>query len=599
MARNTFNVDEELETGFNRAQMRRLLSYVVPFKWKIARTVLIMLSSSAATLVGPYLIKQAIDNKIPNKDIPGLVLLGAIYVVGLIWTGLSLNMRIKAMTQIGQSVIQRIRSDLFNHLQRLSFDYFDSRPHGKILVRVVNYVNSLSDLLSNGIINIVTDLFSLFVIIGFMFFMNVKLTLITLAGVPVLVTFILVIKNRQRKTYQILSNKLSNLNAYLHESISGIKITQAFTRERMNESIFNDVSEQYRASWMKNVKIQFSLWVAVENISVLTVSAIYLSGVYWFTKDVTAGELVAFIGYIGMFWQPITNIGNFYNAIINAMAYLERIFETMDEQPQIKNAESAKPMPPIEGRVTFEDVTFYYEQDGAAILKNIQFDVHPGETIALVGATGSGKTTIVSLISRFYDPSSGHVRIDGQDIKNIQLETLRAQMGVMLQDPFIFSGTIKDNIRYGRLDATDEEIVEAAKAVQAHDFIMEMEDGYDTEVNERGTRLSVGQRQLISFARALLANPRILILDEATSSIDTETELKLQHGLERLLVGRTSFIIAHRLSTIRDANRIFVIDHGQLIEVGNHVELMAAKGAYYRLYTSQVLFMKELNEDGL
>jgi len=453
-------------------------------------------------------------------------------------------------------------------------------------VRVVNYVNSLSDLLSNGLINLITDLFSLFVIVGFMLAIDVKLTLMAMLGFPVLAAVILLIKNAQRKAWQTLSNKQSNMNAYIHESINGIKVTQAYTREEENKRIFRDVSESYRSSWMKAVRIQFLLWPSIENISILTTSLIYVFGISQIGEGVTVGALVAFVGYTGMFWAPIANIGNFYNAIINATAYLERIFEMIDERPTIEDDPNAEELPIIRGKVDFKDVVFEYEE-GERILKNINLCVNPGETIALVGATGSGKTTIVSLLSRFYDVSGGRIEIDGVDISKVTIPSLRKQMGVMLQDPFIFSGTIMDNIRYGRLDATDEEVIAAAKAVQAHQFINNLADSYQTEVNERGTRLSTGQRQLISFARALLADPKILILDEATSSIDTETELALQKGLETLLAGRTSFIIAHRLSTIQNANRILVIDKGRIIEEGSHSELLNRKSYYWKLHQSQ------------
>ena len=586
MARNKFDVDEELESTFDLGQLKRMVGYLRPFKSKIILTVFLMLLASGATLTGPYLIKMAIDDKIPNGDVGGLALLAGFYLAAIIVTGFCLKYRIRMMSQIGQSVILQLRKDLFSHLQTLSFSYYDSRPHGKILVRVVNYVNSLSDLLSNGIINVITDLFSVLVIIGFMLAIDVKMTLAAMAGFPFLIGFIFLIKSAQRKAWQQLSNKQSNMNAYIHESLNGMKVTQAFAREEENEQIFHDVSNSYRSAWMKGVKIQFLLWPVIENISVITVSFVYVTGIFWLNGSVTAGELVAFIGYIWMFWQPLANIGNFYNAIINAMAYLERIFETIDEEPSIKNASNAGVLPPVRGEVKFDDVVFGYEGE-KHILEHVNFTVEPGDTIALVGATGSGKTTIVNLISRFYDTKSGSVRVDGTDIKTVTLSSLRSQMGVMLQDPFIFSGTIMDNIRYGRLDASDEEVVAASKAVQAHDFISEMEEGYETEVNERGTRLSSGQRQLISFARALLADPKILILDEATSSIDTETEIALQKGLEQLLEGRTSFIIAHRLSTIQNATRIFFIDGGRIVEQGTHNELMKKGGAYSKLYLSQ------------
>jgi len=587
MARNKFNVDEELETPFSFLHLKRLFTYIKPYKAKIILTVIIMLVASGANLIGPYLIKQAIDKEIPTKNISGLFILSAIYLLVLVVTGFCLKYRIRMMSEIGQNVVKKIREDLFVHLQKLSFSFYDSRPHGKILVRVVNYVNSLSDLLSNGLINLITDIFSLIVIIGFMLSIDVKLTLLTMVGFPVLAAIIFFIKNAQRRAWQDLSNKQSNMNAYIHESINGIKVTQAFSREEENKRIFQEVSSGYRTSWMKAVYIQFLLWPSIENISVLTVSLIYVVGIASIGHGVTVGALVAFVGYIWMFWTPLANIGNFYNAIINAMAYLERIFEMMDEKPTVISNPSASELKTIKGKVEFNHVVFGYEKD--RILDNIDFKVNPGDTIALVGATGSGKTTIVSLISRFYDVNSGQIKIDDVDISTVTIPSLRKQMGVMLQDPFIFSGTIMDNIRYGRLDASDEEVIKASKAVQAHQFIIELKDGYQTEVNERGTRLSTGQRQLISFARALLADPKILILDEATSSIDTETELALQKGLETLLVGRTSFIIAHRLSTIQKATRILFIDKGRILEEGSHEELLNRKGLYWKLYNSQHL----------
>lgn len=585
MARNKFNVDEELETPFNIAHLKRLLTYLKPYKTKIILTVLIMLAASGANLIGPYLIKQAIDVEIPGKNVQGLVILGIIYLGALTITGICLKYRIRMMSQIGHSVIKNIRKDLFTHLQKLSFAFFDSRPHGKILVRVVNYVNSLSDLLSNGLINLITDLFSLFVIIGFMLAIDVKLTMYAMAGFPVLAGIIFIIKNAQRKAWQNLSNKQSNMNAYIHESINGIKVTQAFVREEENKKIFFGVSNGYRGAWMRAVKIQFLLWPAIENISVLTVSLVYVIGIRMIGDGITVGALVAFIGYIWMFWTPLANIGNFYNAIINASAYLERIFEMMDEKPNISSKPGAIELPPIKGKVEFENVVFGYEESKRN-LDSINFKVNPGESVALVGPTGSGKTTIVSLISRFYDINSGAIKIDDTDIKSVSISSLRKQMGVMLQDPFIFSGTIMDNIRYGRLDASNEEVIEAAKAVQAHQFIMGLRDGYCTEVNERGSVLSNGQRQLISFARALLADPKILILDEATSSIDTETELALQKGLEALLAGRTSFIIAHRLSTIQNSTKILFIEKGKIVEEGTHEDLIQQRGHYWKLYTS-------------
>lgn len=593
MARNKFDIDEELESGFDIKQFKRMLGYLKPYKKKVILTVLMMLAASAAALLGPYLIKDAIDIRIPGKDVKGLMVLALIFLATLVINGVCMKLRIRNMSEIGQNVIYSIRKDIFEHLQKLPFNYYDSRPHGKILVRVVNYVNSLSDLLSNGIINLITDLFTLVAIIGFMLFLNVKLTLICMAGLPILIAAIMLVKNAQRKAWQKVSRKQANMNAYIHESICGIKVTQSFAREEENLDIFKNLNEGYRSAWMKAVKTQFLLWPIIENISILGVSMVFVAGISWLDKGVTTGIMIAFMGYIWRFWEPVTNLGNFYNAIVNSMAYLERIFETIDEKPLVDNLPGAGEMPAIKGRVTFDHVNFCYEQ-GERILKDVSFTVERGETIALVGTTGAGKTTIVNLISRFYDVECGQVRIDGTDVSKVTLHSLRSQMGVMLQDSFIFSGTIMDNIRYSRLDATDEEIINAAKAVKAHDFIIGLQDGYNTEVNERGSRLSAGQRQLISFARALLADPKILILDEATSSIDTNTELALQEGLERLLAGRTSFIIAHRLSTIKNASRIMYIDNGNIVEQGTHGELMKRKGAYWNLYTAQYRLLEAI-----
>ena len=586
VARNKFDIDEELETGFNLKHFIRLMGYLKPYKAQAAIAVLLMMAASVCALAGPYIVKVAIDSKIPEKDIPGLLLLAGAFLLALAVSAACLKLRIGIMSEIGQDVIYNIRKDLFTHLQKLPFAYYDSRPHGKILVRVVNYVNSLNDLISNGIINLVTDLFTLAAIIVFMLLLNVRLTMICMAGLPVLIASIILIKRAQRKAWQAVSRKQSNMNAYIHESICGIKVTQSFAREDENLNIFEKLNNNYRQSWMAAVRVQFLLWQIIDNISVLGVIAVFTVGIGWIGKGVTVGVLIAFIGYIWRFWEPINNLGNFYNAIITAAAYLERIFEAMDEKPSVADLPGARGIPRIKGRVEFKNVSFCYEGNDK-VLKNVSFKVNPGDAVALVGPTGAGKTTIVNLLCRFYDIQEGAILIDGTDIREATLESLRRQMGIMMQDTFIFSGTVMDNIRYGRLDATDKEVIEAAKAVKAHDFIMSLKDGYRTEVNERGSRLSAGQRQLISFARALLADPRILILDEATSSIDTKTEKALQEGLDKLLEGRTSFIIAHRLSTIKNATTIMYIDNGEIVEQGTHSELLAKRGAYWKLYAAQ------------
>lgn len=592
MARNKYDVDEVVEQKFDIKQLKRLVDYIRPYKGKMLFVLVLMLSSSGLGMFLPKFLQIEMDKYIPDKDIKSIVMLTALAGVIVLYSVISTRIKIDVTTKVGQDIIHTIREDIFKHLQELPFSYYDERPHGKIQVRVVNYVNNLSDLLSNGIINTITDLCNLIFILIFMFAMSPKLTLICLCGLPVLVIYVVFLKRRQSHAWQVQSNKQSNLNAYIAESINGIRVTQAFVREEKNMDIFNDLSMSYRNAWLKAVYYNFAMGPMVDLISTITTSFIYVVGVSCIINGgqsgVTVGVLIAFTAYISRFWAPINTIASFYNSLLTAISYLERIFETIDEPVEVKDAPDATDMPPIKGDVSFENVKFSYE-DGVPILKDVRFDVKQGQTIAIVGPTGAGKTTIVNLLSRFYNVDSGKVLIDGIDISKVKIHSLRTQMGVMMQDSFIFSGTIMDNIRYGNKTATDEEVIKAAKTVCAHDFIMEMEDGYNTQVNERGSRLSVGQRQLISFARALLADPAILILDEATSSIDTETEIVLQEGLNNLLKGRTSFIIAHRLSTIKNADTIMYIDKGGIVEAGSHDELLENKGAYYELYMSQYM----------
>lgn len=598
MARNKYDIDEKLEGDFNINYLKRISKYVKPYRGKMILTLFLMILTTSASLLGPYLIKDALDNRIPNNDIKGLVVLSLIYVATLIVIAVCSRYRIEFINDVGQSIIRDIRLDLFTHLQELPFSYYDSRPHGKIYVRVINYVNNIGNLLSNGLIQVIIDVLSLVFIVVIMFTIDVRLSFISLMGIPLLLLVVFLIKGRQRRAWQDVSAKQSNLNAYIHEGISGIKVTQAYVREDMNLDILKNLGEKYRAAWMRAVGTSFILGPVVENISVLVTCLIYIAGISWVAGGVSLGVIVAFTNYVSRFWGPINNLSNFYNQIVTAMAYLERVFETMDEKPTVADKPGAYEMPPIKGKVEFRNVCFRYEKDGPLILNNVSFTANPGESIALVGPTGAGKTTIVNLISRFYNIESGEILIDGINIEDVTLKSLRKQMGIMLQDTFIFSGNIIDNIKYGKLDATDEEVIEAAKAVMAHDFIMDMEGGYYAEVSERGSTLSAGQRQLISFARTLLANPKILILDEATSSIDTKTEIAVQKGLERLLQGRTSFIIAHRLSTIKNATRIMYIDNGRIIEQGSHDELMAKKGAYWKLYTEQYRYLEPDEDNG-
>ena len=594
MARNKYDVDEIIEEQFDVRQLLRLGKYVVPYKKKMILAAVLMLSSSALTMLIPIFFMRVIDQCIPNRDMNGIIRYSILSLLLILYSVITLRAKIQITNQVGQSVIHQLRTDLFAHLQELPFSYYDSRPHGKIQVRVVNYVNNLSDLLSNGLINTITDLCSLVFIIGFMLSINWKLTLMCMCGLPVLALFAALIKRRQHLAWQIQSNKQSNLNAYIAESINGVRVTQSFVREEKNREIFNNLSNSYRTSWMKAVRFNFMMGPTVDMISVITTAFLYVVIVQWVSHDVSGasvGVLVAFTSYISRFWSPITTLANFYNSLLTAISYLERIFETIDEPVAVKDAPDAAEMPPITGKVTFDHVNFSYE-DGVKILNDVSFTARPGESFAIVGPTGAGKTTIVNLLSRFYNVDSGAVLVDDIDISKVTLYSLRTQMGVMMQDSFIFSGTIMDNIRYGNKTASDEDVIRAAKTVCAHDFIMQMEDGYQTQVNERGSRLSAGQRQLISFARALLADPKILILDEATSSIDTETEIALQKGLNELLKGRTAFIIAHRLSTIKNCDTILYVDKGKIQERGNHQELLRLKGAYYDLYMSQYSFLQ-------
>ncbi|MCF0146882.1 MAG: ABC transporter ATP-binding protein [Clostridium sp.] len=587
MARNKYDVDEELEAGFNLDYLKRLLKYMKPYKTKITASVILMLISSSLALLGPVIIKLALDNFIPNKDIKNLALISVLYIMIFIAIAIIMKHRMQTMGNVGQNILVDMRYDLFKNLQYVPFNYYDSRPHGKILVRVVNYINSLSDILSNGFVNLIADMVTLVLAIVFMSFLSIRLTLVTLIGIPILMIVMMSIKNAQRRAFQRLSAKQSNLNAYIHESISGVRVTQSFSRKRESMETFKELCFENSDSWMKAVRFNFLIWPSIDIISVASISLIYIFGILIFRDSVSLGLIAAFISYVWIFWAPIMNIGNFYNTLINAMAYLERIFEAMDEKPEY-DASDAIEIKDINGKVEFKNVYFEYEED-MPILENINMTVKAGEKIALVGPTGAGKTTIVNLLSRFYRIKSGEILVDGIDINDVTLKSLRKEIGVMLQDPFVFSGTIMDNIRYGRLDATDEEVIEAAKIVRADDFIKDFNNGYYTELNEQGTGLSVGQKQLISFARVLLSNPKILILDEATASIDTETEALLQKGIEELLKGRTSFVIAHRLSTIINSDKIMFIGNKKILEEGTHQELLKKEGLYYNLYKSQYL----------
>ncbi|MDR0997632.1 MAG: ABC transporter ATP-binding protein/permease [Treponema sp.] len=584
--RNRYDVDEYLDEKVSLFNIRRCLRYLMQARIPLSAALGLSVLGNLSSLTGPLFIQRALDVAVPEKDV-GLLLKMALFLSISIVIAIALGaVRNVLVARAGAGIIHNIRFDLFTHLQKLPFSFYDSRPHGKIFVRVVPYVNSVSDALSNGIINFVIEVLNIVFIIFFMFRVSPRLATVTILGLPVLAVFIWTIKPRQRRAWQRVSNKNSNLNAYIQESIDGVRVTQAFDRQKRNIGIMDDLTDQRNREWMRAQYISNTTWFSTETISQIVFSFVYIMGAYWMHPMASFGMLLVMGNYAWRFWQPIINLANIYNTFITAMSYLDRIFDTIAEPVKIKDAEGAVEFPFVRGHVEFKNVSFSY--DGVRrVLNHVSFDGHPGESIALVGPTGAGKTTIVNLLSRFYNIEDGQVCVDGQDIMKVTLKSLRSQMGIMLQDSFLFTGTIADNIRYGKLDADDGEIRAAAKIIGADIFIEKLPQGYNTPVTERGGGISQGERQLLAFSRTLISDPRILILDEATSSIDTGTEQLVQEGIRTLMKGRTSFIIAHRLSTIRDCSRIMYIKDGEIAEVGTHDELMGKKGFYYQLYWAQ------------
>lgn len=593
MAKNTITQDEKVTLSKKSTIIKRLASYIIPYWKTVVVIMLLMIFTMVVGLINPVFVKYTVDVAIANNDTSSLIKLAA-GIAGLnILAALAAYHRLLSMGRVSNKIILNMREELYCHIQKLSFAFFDSRPVGKILARVVGDINSLQQLFTNSVTSLIPQILQLILVAILMLFTNVWLGLATMVVMPLLVSGIFYIETKARVRWGDWRGKRSNLNAFTHENFSGIRVVQGFRQEKNTSTSHTEMVSEMNSKFISAVKLNDLFWPMVELSSGIGSLVVYLTGaiLYW-RGMVTLGDILAFSMFINLFWRPVMFIADFYNTLITSLASAERIFEILDTEPEIVDVEGAQIMPTIAGHVEFDEVSFEYDPK-VPVLHKVSFSVQPGESIALVGETGAGKTTIINLLARFYDLTSGTIRIDGQDISEVQIESLRQQMGIMMQDTFLFSDTIRENIRYGKLDATDQEIEEAAKAVNAHDFIMKMEKGYDTEIKERGSRLSVGQRQLISFARALLADPRILILDEATSNIDTQTERLVQQGISRLLSGRTSFVIAHRLSTIRDSNRILVIHDGQIVESGSHEELLEEKGYYYNLYMAQYRFLNE------
>ncbi len=591
MAVNASRMDEE-QIGISKKEtLIRLFHYLLDYKKEVVLVLFIMAGTITVSLITPLLMEVAVNRYVAEKDTAGLFTLGgwAIILFLLFLAGTKARMHI--MASVSNRVLVTIRQQLYEHIQTLSFDFFDSRPTGKILARIIGDVNSLKDVLSDSVTQLIPDLTTIVCVAVIMLIKNYRLAMAALLTVPLLAIGMFLIETNAHKKWQIYRKKTSNLNAYVHEDLSGIRVIQSFGAENETRKAFYELANQHRKAFIDAVIIADGFGPVVEITWGLGGFLLYFIGIRIIgVGEIGIGTFMAFSTYIAMFWSPIRNLANFYNKLTTNISAAERIFDILDTKASIQDLEGAAPLSGLKGKVEFSHVSFAYsDEPDQLILKDVSFTVNPGETIALVGPTGAGKTTIVNLISRFYQAGKGQVLLDGQDVTKVTLESLRSQLGIMTQDNFLFSGTIRDNIRYGRLDATEEEIIEAAKAVNAHEFIMKLDHGYDTEISERGARLSIGQRQLLAFARTMVAKPGILILDEATSSIDTHTEILVQKGIEALLKDRTSFIIAHRLSTIRKADRIFVIDQGQILEEGNHQTLMEKKGAYYHLYQNQFL----------
>lgn len=595
MAINSSKVDEEQKEVLKSATIRRLFSYLKNYKRQVAVVLVVLAVTIAISTVNPLLLEYAIDVNIAQKDWRGLVALCVFMVVINLVYAAGVRLRMLLMARITNNILLEIRDELYTHIQTLSFSFFDTRPAGKILARIIGDVNSLKDVLNDGVTKLIPNILTIIAILVIMMIKNIWLSLSAILVLPLIAIGMYFIQIVAHKRWQTFRKKSSNVTAYIHEDFSGIRIIKSFTAEQESQGEFDRLLLEHQNSFIHAVRLADGFSAVIEVTWGIGTFLLYFIGISVLGVDaVPIGTFTAFAMYLTMFWDPIQNLAGFYNKLITNLSAAERIFEILDTPAEVADKPGVTELPPIKGEVTFDHVSFAYSDDpDTLVLKDVSFTAAPGETIALVGPTGAGKTTIVNLISRFYDVTAGQILIDGHSISDVTLKSLRSQMGVMTQDTFLFTGTVRENLCYGRGKATEEEMIAAAKAVNAHSFIMKMEKGYDTQISEHSSQLSIGQRQLLAFARTILSDPRILILDEATSSIDTHTERMVQEGIEAMIKGRTSFIIAHRLSTIRNADRIFYIDHQGIAEMGSHAELMKKRGAYYRLYRSQYDFLAE------